>query len=173
MLAPPVMIRLARPCDLSAIPAIERSAATLFRGTHMDFPASFELNSMDNLVAALRRGLLWVAELADGPQGFLFAEITASGLYIRELSVAVAAQRRGLGSGLMAAAIAEARHRGLRAVLLTTDRSLAWNAPFYARLGFAIIADEAIPIDVARRLAGQYAAGFDPKARCAMRLGLE
>jgi hypothetical protein len=68
----------------------------------------------------------------------------------------------------MATGIAAARERGDRLAILTTDRTLAWNAPFYARLGFRIVEGDAIPAEARRRLTGQYAAGFSPEHRCAM-----
>lgn len=166
------MIRLARPSDLPAIPAIEASAAAMFRGTHMDFPANVNPNPRSHFGNAIDRGLMWVAEVDGVVAGFLFAEAMLPGLYLRELAVAVPAQRRGLGSGLVAAALAEARARALPAAWLTTDRTLAWNAPFYVKLGFVIRTGDAIPVEVTRRLAGQFAAGFDPAARCAMTLTL-
>ena len=166
------MIRLARTTDIAMIADIERSAATLFAGTHMDIPASYVVNLPENLDHAIRRGLLWLAELSDIASGFLYAEIIASGLYIRELAVSAPAQRRGLGTALLAAAVTEAGNRSLPAVLLTTDRTLPWNAPFYAAHGFHLIEDDAIPADVQRRLASQYSVGFDPAARCAMILPL-
>lgn len=162
------MIRLARPSDLPAIPAIEASAATMFRGTHMDFPANVAPNYRSHFSTAVARGLMWVAESEGGVVGFLFAEPILSGLYLRELAVAVPAQRRGLGSALIAAGLAGGAERGMAAAYLTTDRTLAWNAPFYVRAGFAIIEGDAIPNELRVRLAGQYAAGFDPAARCAM-----
>jgi hypothetical protein len=58
-------------------------------------------------------------------------------------------------------------------VSLTTDRTLPWNAPFYARLGFELVEGDDVPPDVQVRLAGQVAAGFDPAQRCAMVVRLE
>ena len=156
----------------TSIPAIERSAATLLRGTHMDFPANTALNHRSNLGNAIDRGLMWLADLDGAVVGFLFAEPEPAGLYLRELAVAGHAQRRGLGAALMNAGIAAARERGYARVMLTTDRTLPWNAPFYARLGFGIVEGDAIPAEIQRRLHGQYAAGFDPAARCAMVLAL-
>jgi hypothetical protein len=72
----------------------------------------------------------------------------------------------------MLAGIAEAARRGL-AVSLTTDRTLRWNAPFYARLGFVLLKDAAVPPDLQARLDSQVAAGFDPAQRCAMMIRLE
>ena len=166
------MIRLARPDDLAAVRAVEVSAATVFAGTHMDFAANDPPNDPADLLAAIAIDLMWVATDADAIAGFVFAEPCAAGLYVRELSVAAPFQQCGHGAALMAACIAAARARGDAMLLLTTDRTLAWNAPFYRRLGFAIVEGDAIPAEAQRRLARQFAAGFDPARRCAMVMAL-
>lgn len=167
------MLRLAIPADLAAVGAVERSAASVFVGTHMDFAANHAPNHPADLLCAIDRQLMWVAIADAEVVGFVFAEPCPSGLYVRELSVAARHQQQGHGSALMAMVEAAARSRGDRRLLLTTDRSLVWNAPFYARLGFRIVEGDAIPVDVQRRLDGQYAAGFDPAQRCAMVLDVE
>jgi predicted N-acetyltransferase YhbS len=162
------VIRPARPSDVPLCAAIELSAATLFRGTHMDIPAANGVSNRDDLAFACDRGLMWVAEWQGDVAGFLFGEMSASGFYLREMSVAAHAQRHGLGRGLMQAGIAAGRALGVPLVSLTTDRTLAWNAPFYARLGFVLVEGADVPADVQARLDGQAAAGFDPRQRCAM-----
>lgn len=166
------MIRLARPDDLAAVRAVEVSAATVFAGTHMDFAANDQPNDPADLLAAIAINLMWVATDADAIAGFVFAESCAAGLYVRELSVAAPFQQRGHGAALMAVCIAAARARGDAMLLLSTDRTLVWNAPFYRRLGFAIVEGDAIPADAQRRLERQFAAGFDPAQRCAMVMAL-
>jgi predicted N-acetyltransferase YhbS len=167
------MIRPARPADIPLCADIELSAATSFAGTHMDIPAAYGVSDRDDLAAAADRGLMWVAEWQGEVAGFLFGEIAASGLYLREMSVAAHAQRHGLGRGLMLAGIEAGRALGVPLVSLTTDRTLPWNAPFYARLGFVIVEGADVPPELQARLDGQAAAGFDPAQRCAMvvRLG--
>ena len=49
----------------------------------------------------------------------------------------VRARIGGIGAGLVRAAQIDARNTGIKALTLTTFRDVAWNAPFYARLGFA------------------------------------
>jgi|APFEC2959095136_1045048.scaffolds.fasta_scaffold00464_5 predicted N-acetyltransferase YhbS len=139
----------------------------------MAFAANHPPNDPADLLAAIDRQLMWVAEDKGEVIGFVFAEPCHSGFYIRELSVAAPAQQRGHGAALMRTAIAAAVARGDRQAMLTTDRSLAWNAPFYARLGFRIVETDAIPFEVQRRLEAQFAAGFDPAQRCAMVLALQ
>jgi hypothetical protein len=67
-----------------------------------------------------------------------------------------------LGRALLAALERLARARGVAALTLTTDRTLPWNAPFYARRGFAEVAG---PDWLMARLRGQPGHEF----RCAMR----
>lgn len=57
-------------------------------------------------------------------------------------------------------------------VLLTTDRTLAWNAPFYVRLGFQIVERDALPQTLRQRLARQNADGMGDDHRCGMALHL-
>lgn len=162
------MIRLARPADLPDVRRVEMSAATVFIGTHMDFAANDAPNAAADLLDAISRQLMWVASVDGDIAGFVFAEPCAEGLYVRELSVAAPQQKRGLGAALMAMVVAAARARNDRQLILTTDRSLPWNAPFYTRIGFAIVEGDAIPATAQQRLARQYAEGFDPAHRCAM-----
>lgn len=162
------MIRPARPADLPDVARVERSAATVFAGTHMDFAANDAPNAAGDLLDAIARQLMWVALAEAEIAGFVFAEPCAGGLYVRELSVAATFQKRGIGAALMETLIAAARARGDQLLVLTTDRTLPWNAPFYRRLGFAIVEGDAIPPEAQVRLARQYADGFDPLHRCAM-----
>lgn len=83
-----------------------------------------------------------VAHVGDAAAGFLLAEPMGRELHIRELLVAPAFGRRGIGSGLMRACLIDARNVGFRAVRLTTCRQAPWM-PFYARLGFAVVAEPA------------------------------
>ena len=163
-----MIIRLASRADLPLLPGIERAAAALFRGTPMDFAADGAVNAPATFAAAHKRDLLWVAVVDGAAAGFMLAEPSESGLYLREMAVAPLAQRRGLGAALLAVSSAAAKPRGLSAVWLTTDRTLPWNAPFYARQGFTFVEGDAVPADLRRRLQGQAAAGFDPARRCAM-----
>lgn len=166
------MIRLARPADLPLLADVQLSAGALFRGTHMDFAADHPPTPLDDFEAACIASNLWVAADATACTGLLLAEAGRDDLHILELSVAAAVQRRGIGGALLQAAIASARARQLASLTLTTDRTLPWNAPFYARHGFAILSADATPGWLRAILRREASAGLKPEWRCAMMLTL-
>lgn len=151
MSRPPVCIAPARAEDLPALQQIEAAAARLFPA--QDLPPALAGQSLPLTVldAARAAGLLWVARATPAtgeltpPLGFLMAEPGGQHcLHLAEMDVLPAHGRRGLGSALLARAEAEARTRGLGWLTLSTFEHLAWNAPFYARQGFAPL-DESGP----------------------------
>jgi GNAT superfamily N-acetyltransferase len=71
------------------------------------------------------------------PRGFAALERVDGDVHLGQLSVDPAHGRRGLGAALLAAALAQARDVGAARVTLTTYADVAWNAPWYARHGFA------------------------------------
>ena len=162
-------LRLARPADAAAMPAIERAAAVAFAADpgleHLDFSRT---RSEDEFARLIRKGHCLVAHVGDTMGGFLVAEPFRRELHIWEMDVAPVFQRRGIGAGLVRAAQIDARNAGFRALTLTTFRDVAWNGPFYARLGF----EEVIALDAHPRLAGELANevddGLPADRRCAM-----
>lgn len=70
----------------------------------------------------------------------------------------------------MEAAIEAARGRQLDAATLTTFRDVPWNAPFYVRLGFEILTEDAIDDRLATALRQDVEQGLPARLRCAMRL---
>ncbi|MEE4317531.1 MAG: GNAT family N-acetyltransferase [Erythrobacter sp.] len=166
-------LRLARPADAAAMPAIEQAAAVAFAAEpgleHLDFTRT---RSEADFARLIRKGHCLVVHVNDGAgetmAGFLVAEPFRRELHIWEMDVAPAFQRRGIGAGLVRAAMVDARNSGFRALTLTTFRDVAWNGPFYARLGF----EEVTALDAHLRLAGELANevddGLPADRRCAM-----
>ncbi|EOC1343452.1 GNAT family N-acetyltransferase [Cronobacter dublinensis] len=109
---------------------------------------------------------------ADTPVGFINGEYIADELHILGVAVARDYQGNGLGKMLIAGAIGDARDRHLAALTLTTFRDVPWNRPFYERLGFRVIADDALSVRLTRLLEEEAAHGFCRSDRCAMRLTL-
>src|SRR5262245_47057340 len=139
-----VNIRVACADDASQLPAIERSASERFR----EIPTLAWITDEEDMSPEAHRphidaGTVWVAD--DGELiGFLTAERIDDHLHIWELAVSNGRQRAGIGTALMQQADAYARTRGLSALTLTTFRNVAWNAPYYMRLGFQLLEAHAI-----------------------------
>lgn len=161
-------VRPARLADATLLPEIERSSGEAFRTIpDLAWIADDEIGEPEFHEALIAAGTVWVAvDGQDRPVGFLTAEVTGEALHIWELAVAHEAQKHGLGRRLMEVAEAEARARGLAAETLTTFSDVPWNAPFYQRLGFEVLApgidarlDELVWLETERSL---------PR-RCAMR----
>ncbi len=163
-------LRLARLADAEAMPAIKHAAATAFAGEPSVDPA--RTRAAADYARLIRKGHSLVAHVNEGTgeelAGFLVAEPFRRELHIWEMDVHPRFQRRGIGAGLVRAGQIDARNTGFKALTLTTFRDLAWNGPFYARLGF----EEVIALDAHPRLAGELANeaddGFPAERRCAM-----
>jgi GNAT superfamily N-acetyltransferase len=152
------------------LPEIERSAAEAFRGSSQPAVADDPVSAVEFYLPFQADGLVLVAAEEGELVGFAVCEAFEDALHVWELAVRHDRQRRGAGRALMAGTAALARRRGLAAVTLSTFRDIAWNGPFYARLGFAELA----PADLNPRLAAilerEAALGLDVASRCAMRL---
>ncbi|KPA88255.1 sortase-like acyltransferase [Pseudomonas asplenii] len=167
-------IRPARPDDIPALAAVERSAASIFREVGLGWVAEGEPLPADYLEQLCRHRTLWVATDADDqPVGFLAAETMDRSFFIVELSVHAVHQKLGLGTALMAAAIAHARAELFATVSLTTYRHLRWNAPFYARLGFVEVEAASLGEEHVAQLQHEVDLGHDAGLRCAMVLRLK
>lgn len=162
-------LRLARAGDAAAMPAIERAAASAFAAdpalAQLDLTAS---RNEQDYARLIRKGHCLTAHMGEVMAGFLAAEPFRRELHIWEMDVLPQFQRYGIGSGLVRAALIDARNSGFRAITLTTFREVAWNGPFYTRLGF----EEVTALDAHPRLAGELANeaddGLPAEQRCAM-----
>ena len=163
-------LRLARPADAAAMPEIARAAAAFAGGPELSGLdlARTPTRTEADFARLIRKGHSLVAHVGEALAGFLVAERFSRELHIWEMDVAPAFQRRGIGAGLVRAAQIDARNSGITALTLTTFRDVAWNAPFYARLGF----EEVTALDAHIRLAGELAvevdSGLPADRRCAM-----
>jgi GNAT superfamily N-acetyltransferase len=133
-------IRLAKVAELRALQDIEGAAGELFLHTDYADVGDAELTTLDLLYEQCQKGMVWVAaDSDDQPVGFVITLPLDGRLHLQELDVHPAHGRRGLGTRLIRAAGEWAKHNGYAALSLSTFREVAWNAPFYARLGFVVI----------------------------------
>lgn len=169
-----MLIRLARSADAAALPAIERSAAELFRiDPTLAWLADTDVADAAQHRHAIEHAHVWVAESATVQlAGFVRALTIGKQLHIEELSVSRSFQGQGAGSQLISATIAYARRQRLQAVTLTTFRDVPWNAPFYERMGFVVVEPDASEAYLIDALQKEVEHGFPAERRCAMRLPL-
>jgi GNAT superfamily N-acetyltransferase len=103
------------------------------------------------------------------PVGFVLLELVDQGLHLSELSVAPDHGRRGLGRRLVEFVCEWGRVQGFDALTLTTYRDVAWNGPFYQRLGFRVIPEASLGEGLRALRRAEAAQGLDPEIRDVMR----
>lgn len=122
-------LRTARPDEHGLLRQIEDEADGLFLTVGI---GPFAPDGIaDHLAAA---AVVLVA--GDPPVGFASVEIVDGVAHLWQLAVRPAAGRQGIGTALVRAVCDWAAAHGYPAVTLTTYRDVAWNGPFYRRLGF-------------------------------------
>lgn len=162
-------IRLARREDAEALPAIERSAAALLANyPGIEGIAPDQVLTVDHYRALIAKGHSLVATAGDRVIGFLASEPCGRELHIREIDVASQWQRQGIGAIMIRACQIDAANAGFAALTLTTFRHVPWNAPFYARLGFAEIAEPEGHPRLDAELESEARAGLKREQRVAM-----
>ncbi|MQM24063.1 GNAT family N-acetyltransferase [Glycomyces albidus] len=134
-------IRVVTDTDLPLLQDIERAAGECFRTAGMDAIADDEPLTLKELDDYRRTGLAWAAVEHREPVAYLIAEPVDGALHIEQVSVHPDWARRRIGRSLIDHAAARAAADGLTALTLTTFRDVPWNAPYYARLGFAPLAE--------------------------------
>jgi GNAT superfamily N-acetyltransferase len=165
----PITVQPARIDDLDDLPGIEREAAGLFVGWHVPLEVLQETTPLDEFAAAQRRGHLWVARSQSaGVFGFALVELVDGTPHLEELDVAPSHGRQGIGRALVQFVKAWARRSGYTSVTLTTFRDIPWNAPFYARLGFRVLAPAELSPALQSVVADEAARGLDPATRVVM-----
>lgn len=166
----PIEIRPAREIDLAELPRIELSAAQKFVGRNVPAHLLTDVATAEAYRPHLLAGTLWVADENGAPVAFLAALAEGDRLHVDELDVRQDRQGRGLGRRLLDHAAQWARENGLRRMSLTTFRSIPWNAPFYASVGFREWPEAEAPATVRQALMNEATKGLTD--RCAMLMDL-
>ena len=133
-------IRRARRDELEMLREIERDAGRAFAAIGMCEIAGDEPLSVTELERFVRAGHAWVAVDSSGhPVGYILSDVVDGCAHIEQVSVAPAYARRGIGAALINYLDARAAAENRPALTLTTFRDVPWNAPYYTRLGFAVL----------------------------------
>lgn len=127
-------VRPAEPDDLVALPEIDRRAESLFRVAGYQLPEiTFPVDTM--------HGALVIFVAGRPAVGFVWVSEVDNLAYVEALAVIPGWMRQGLGTALLEAACKWAAAAGYPAITLITFADVAWNAPYYATRGFAIVDD--------------------------------
>lgn len=159
----------ARAGDVGRLGAIEVAAGELFRTVGMDDVAGDEGLPVEELEAARADGRLWVARFEDRPVGYALALRLGGQHHLEQLSVHPAHGRRGLGGALVAEVVAWARAGAAPDLTLSTFRDVAWNRPYYERLGFRVIDPSDLSPVLQDVVAHEAQLGLDTSVRVVMR----
>jgi GNAT superfamily N-acetyltransferase len=166
------MIRPARVEDVAFLPAIERAAGAAFLEVGMAAIADDEPLPVSELLAYQQARRAWVAtDDLDHPVAYLLLDVVDDAAHIEQVSVHPDHAGRGLGRALIDAAAAWVRQHGLAALTLTTFADVPWNAPYYARLGFNVVAEDALSPGLRRIRTHEAERGLDAWPRVVMRRG--
>lgn len=165
------VIRPVRVEELPQVKAIEQAAAQLFRTTHHAWIADDEGMSLERLAHWFTNGRIWVAvDDKDEPVGFAIAHEVDGTAYLHELDVHPQHGRQGLGARLIDTVVTWARENDYPAVTLATCTHIPWNAPYYTRLGFRILAEAELGPGLQEIRDHEIAGGWSPAERvCMMR----
>lgn len=168
-----ISIRPALNRHLADIPAIELAGATLFSEQDLPHDIRHKVTADADLHTALQNDRLWVAvQEGEKTVGFAMADVVDNQGYLVEVDVRPEFGRQGTGTELVRAVIRWARACGFQSLLLVTFRHLAWNAPFYEKLGFSIIEPVEHGPELAALIEEERQAGIDVTKRVGMRMEL-
>jgi ribosomal protein S18 acetylase RimI-like enzyme len=126
----------------------------------------FELEELEGHRAA---GQLWVASDGNAPVAYLLHEPVDGAAHIEQVSVHPRAARRGVGRALIENLGERISLHEPTALTLTTFTQVPWNAPYYARLGFRVLAEDEVTegLRTIRRAEAEH--GLDRWPRVCMR----
>ncbi|NMO22956.1 GNAT family N-acetyltransferase [Pyxidicoccus fallax] len=156
--------------ELPVLPEVERLAAQQFRQSPHPDAAELPVQSLEQLHEHQQRGGVWVAVTREGTvAAFAICKPVDGDLFIVEADVHPTHSRRGLGAALFDFLGEWARAEGYPALLLTTFRDVAWNAPYYERLGFRVLREEQQGPGLRGIRAQETEFGLPPESRVCMR----
>lgn len=139
-----LIIRPALPADVLSLPAIEAAAGEVFRSIGMPEVADDTLPDVEELIRHASDGRVWVATVSSQVVGYALAVLRDGGAHLEQVSVHPDHAGQRIGADLIDAVTSCARDRGDERLTLTTFANVPWNAPYYRRLGFQALPDDAL-----------------------------
>ncbi|GAA1896912.1 GNAT family N-acetyltransferase [Streptomyces durmitorensis] len=174
-------IRPATRAELPTLQDIERAAGAPFRALGMAAIADDEPPTLALLEEFRHAGRAWVAtgegegegeseSESDGtPVAYLLSTPVDTATHIEQVTVHPRAARHRIGQALIEHTAERAREQGREALTLTTFADVPWNAPYYARIGFHVLAEAELTPGLRKIRAHEAELGLDRWPRVAMR----
>ena len=122
----------------------------------------------EDIRASIQASHVWVAGTGTEIAGCIIVQVIDDEAHIEQVSTAPAYAGQGIGRRLMEHAEDWARRSGYRRITLTTFTNVAWNGPYYRRLGYRIVPPAELGPELAAVRADEARLGFDVWGRCAM-----
>jgi len=170
----PFTIRPARPSEMATLRDIDDDAGALYAacGLPLDLPPDhvFLRDEGARWLRCTERGQAFLAVDASGTAlGFAALGLADGEPYLEQLSVRLAAMRRGIGKRLLEHVADAARAASATALWLTTYAHLPFNRPYYERHGYALVPERDCGPDIRHHLDEQRRYLPEPAQRVAMR----
>lgn len=167
-----IVVRPSVPDDIPELRDVEVDAGQIFREVGLGIIADGDPPDASTLAAHVRDGTAWTAELDSVVVGYAIASAVDGEGHLEQVSVRRTAAGRGIGHLLIDAVCKWAASEGYEALTLTTFGDIAWNGPYYTRLGFRVLPDDRWGPQLAAIRARERLAGIDVAPRVAMRPAL-
>lgn len=151
---------------------IEIDAGVLFAEIGMQDVADDGAHETELLQSYVDGGRAWVAEEDGVVCGYALADVLDGQAHLEQVTVRPEYGRRGIGRQIIDAVADWARGQGYRSMTLLTFCDVAWNGPYYRRLGFVDVPDPDMGPELAGLRAHEADLGLDTSIRGAMRLSL-
>jgi GNAT superfamily N-acetyltransferase len=161
-------ICLGNSAEIPLLQALQVRAGAPFRAAGMHSVADNPPTHEETFREAIAAGLLHVAKQFDQPIGFTLALRRGGDCHLEQMSVDPASQRQGIGSALMRHVLEVARGLGFERVTLSTFKTVAWNGPYYERIGFHYLADSELSPPLVKVREDEAASGIDMNSRAMM-----
>jgi GNAT superfamily N-acetyltransferase len=165
---PEVEIRPATAGDAQTIIGVILDAGTMFRGAGMGAVADNPPPTPEEIRAHIQVGHVWVAQVGGSVAGCTIVRVLDGDGHIEQVSTARTQAGRGIGRLLVARAEDWARAAGYRRMTLTTFTNVAWNAPYYRRLGYRTFPAGELGPELTAVRAEEARSGLEVWGRCAM-----
>ncbi|PMR90376.1 N-acetyltransferase [Kocuria rhizophila] len=145
-------IRSAGPADVISLSAIEAAAGEAFRSIGMPEVADDPLPDVQRLKRHASAGRAWVATVDNQVVAYALAVLRDGSAHLEQVSVHPDHAGQRIGANLIDAVTSWARDRGDERLTLTTFADVPWNAPYYRKLGFRALPDDALGPQLAAEL---------------------